>query len=92
MKIENYSQNNNENKIIVLNYKGVQVPQPILDVEIKIDGKKAQLKNAFEMLENENKKLENEIVELKNEIKALKICFGETIEILQKEINKKGTI
>ena len=92
MRIENLQKRNDENKVIVINHNGVQVTQHILDVEIKLNGERKPLKEAFELLEAQNQLLSGQVHDLENDIQVLRNQLANAIALLQEEINKKGTI
>lgn len=92
MKIENLQKRKDENKIIVINHNGVQVPQHILDVEIILNDERKPLIEVFKLLGNEIAKSNAKIKQLESELQVVKNHTAQAIDLIQKEINKKGTI
>ena len=92
MKIENLQKRKDENKIIVINHNGVQVPQHILDVEVLLNGERKPLVEVFKLLESESEKLSLRVKQLESELQVVKNHTAQAIDLIQKEINKKGTI
>ena len=92
MKIENLQKRKDENKIIVINHNGVQVPQHILDVEIILNDERKPLIEVFKLLDNEIAKSNAKIKQLESELQVVKNHTAQAIDLIQKEINKKGTI
>ena len=92
MKIENLQKRKDENKVLVINHNGVQIPQHILDVEIILNDERKPLKEVFKLLECENEILSNQVEQLENELQVLKTKLAQAIDLIQKEINKKGAI